>query len=170
MAEQIKIPVLEKLKANLRNPSQILKYIASDLLFAVNQNFDKEGRPRWQKLSKRTIAERKRLGFWPGKILQRTGELKRSITSGSDNSSAWVGTNKSYAALHQFGGQLTRSPRSSVYIQNRRKSGSFKKGTTPGKGYTYKSSSIKIPARPFLSVTKQDLDKIKKHFATALTQ
>ena len=52
-------------------------------------------------------SERKK-GYWPGRILQRRGELAASITSKYDENSAVVGTNKIYAAIHQFGGNAGR--------------------------------------------------------------
>jgi phage virion morphogenesis protein len=60
------------------------------------------------------------------------GELAASITSNYDESSAIVGTNKAYAAIHQFGG----------------KSGKNKKA--------------EIPARPYLKLNEKDLNKILK--------
>ncbi|MFN3395892.1 MAG: phage virion morphogenesis protein [Thermodesulfovibrionales bacterium] len=38
-----------------------------------------------------------------GKTLQDTGSLAASISRRYNNSSAVVGTNKKYAAIHQFG-------------------------------------------------------------------
>lgn len=170
MNERIYIPVLEKLKTNLRNPSRTMKYIASDLMQSVKRNFEYEGRGKWKPLSSRTIKQRTRLGYWPGKILQRTGELKRSITSGSDQNSAWVGTNKRYAALHQFGGHIFKASRNEKFIRSRYKRGSKKgkfkkmKSYELGKGMSFRAHTINVPARPFLTVSYSDLVKIKNHF------
>ncbi|MDP8171542.1 phage virion morphogenesis protein [Pasteurella skyensis] len=65
-----------------------------------------------------------------GKVLNDTGNLKNSITAVFDNDSATVGTNLEYAAIHQFGGMAGRGKK------------------------------VKIPARPFLSLTPQDEDDV----------
>ena len=56
----------------------------------------------WVKPPK-TIKQREKKGHWPGKILQQTGQLKRSITAQSTDTEAIVGTNLKYAPTHHFG-------------------------------------------------------------------
>lgn len=73
-----------------------------------------------------------------GKILQRSRNLARSITRHSDAESAMVGTNLVYAAIHQLGGQAGRGRK------------------------------VKIPARPYLELTRDDEDAIEKSFARFL--
>ncbi|WP_018652757.1 phage virion morphogenesis protein [Actinobacillus capsulatus] len=65
-----------------------------------------------------------------GSPLVDTENLMSSITSDYDNDSALVGTNEPYAAIHQFGGMAGRGQK------------------------------VKIPARPFLSLTPQDEEDI----------
>lgn len=99
---------------------------------AVEENFKQEGRPEWTKLKDSTIKLRTQKGYWPGKILQTRGELAASITSNYDESSAIVGTNKVYAAIHQFGGDAGRNKKT------------------------------KIEARPYLKLEEKDLNNILK--------
>jgi len=82
-------------------------------------------------VKKVTIKIRTKKGYWPGKILQMRGELAASITSEYSENSAIVGTNKTYAAIHQFGGNAGRNKKT------------------------------EIPARPYLSLLNKDVDKIK---------
>ena len=58
------------------------------------------------------------------------GELAASITSKYDKNSAIVGTNKIYAAIHQFGGKAGRNQK------------------------------VEIPARPYLQLAKSEVHKI----------
>lgn len=66
----------------------------------VEENFAQEGRPAW--LGLKPPVSPKRRG---GKILQASGQLVASITPGSSSNSAWVGTNKPYAAIQNNGGK-----------------------------------------------------------------
>ncbi len=77
------------------------------------------------------VQERRvKKGYWPGKILQVRGELAASITSHYDQDSAVVGTNKVYAAIHQFGGPAG------------------------------KNKSVDIPQRPYLMLGDRENAKI----------
>lgn len=75
-----------------------------------------------------------------GKMLQVSGQLAASISQRVTEDSAIVGTNKIYAGIHQFGGMAGR------------------KRQTP------------IPARPFLKLTKSDVDLAEKILARYLTK
>jgi phage virion morphogenesis protein len=112
----------------------LMREIAGDLAAAVEENFEEQGRPKWVDLSDATIKARERKGYWPGKILQQRGELAASIVTEFDATSAQVGTNKIYAAIHQFGGKAGRN------------------------------RSVDIPARPFLAIGEQDIEAIIDRF------
>ena len=116
-----------------------MRQIAGIMADAVEENFEKEGRPeRWPPLARSTIKQREKQGHWPGKILQRTGSLASSVSSESDTHSASVGTNKPYAAIQQFGGLAGRN------------------------------KSSRIPARPFLALDEDDLKEIIEVLEEAL--
>lgn len=108
----------------------LMQNIAGILEDSVEENFEQEGRPKWKELAKPTIKQRRKKGYWPGRILQMRGELASSITSSYDSNSAIVGTNKVYAAIHQFGGKAGRNKK------------------------------VKIPARPYLLLTEIEINKI----------
>jgi phage virion morphogenesis protein len=87
----------------------LMRNIAGIMADSVEENFAQQGRPKWQQLAKSTIEQRVKAGKWPGMILQLSqGGLASSITSHYDENSAVVGTNKVYAAIHQFGGKAGR--------------------------------------------------------------
>ena len=108
----------------------LMKNIAGILEDSVEENFEQQGRPKWKELKKSTIEQRTKKNYYPGKILQMRGELAASITSFYDDNSAIVGTNKVYAAIHQFGGKAGR---------NRK---------------------VEVLARPYLKVTDLEKEKI----------
>lgn len=76
-----------------------MRAIAGVLADHTEENFAKQGRPKWTPW-KYDYPKRK-----GGKILQDTGQLAASITTSFTQTSASIGTNKVYAAIHQFGGQ-----------------------------------------------------------------
>lgn len=133
------VAALRRLIASGRDLTPAMRRAAGIMHDAVEENFKEEGRPKWKSLAASTIKQRERIGKWPGKILQRRGNLARSITRHYDAESAVVGTNKEdYAVIHQFGGKA-------------------------GKGH-----KVDIPARPYLHLEPEDEDAIEKSFAKFL--
>lgn len=116
--------MLKDLAGRVKDMRPVMRKIAGIMHDAVEQNFEEEGRPKW-KPSKRALKHK-------GKTLQDTGSLAVSISMRYDNKSAQVGTNKKYAAIHQFGGKAGRGRK------------------------------VTIPARPFLKLTDNDLEEIKE--------
>lgn len=145
MSEMIEIRIdsakltaaLKRLAAAGRDLSPAMRQAAGIMHDAIEENFEQEGRPRWKSLAASTLRQRAKEGS-TGKILQRSGNLARSITRQSDATSAVVGTNLIYARIHQLGGKA-------------------------GRGH-----KVEIPARPFLKLTDEDEDDIMKSFARFL--
>lgn len=114
-------------------------------------------------------------------ILIQSGALERSIQvkSNSENSTT-VGTdgNIPYARIHNEGGQIKQAARSETFVRGRLKKGPhkgrFKKGTTSGKGFTFKERTINMPQRQFMGDSPVLRDRIKKlcidEFTKALKQ
>lgn len=95
---------LAALADHAQNLRPVMRRIAGVMHDAVEQNFEAEGRPdAWATLKPSTIRQRERKGYWPGKILQRTGGLAASISEYYDDSQAMVGTNKEYGPYLQLG-------------------------------------------------------------------
>ena len=97
-----------------------MRAIAQTLAYETEQNFAAGGRPKWEPL--KNPSERRQ----GGAILQDTGQLAASITTDYSSSRAMIGSNKEYAAIHQFGGKAGRGKK------------------------------VAIPARPYLAVNKGD--------------
>lgn len=173
MAEIVKIkvenePILNafrEISDRVSDFRPLLLNVSEIMLESVKQNFDTEGErlgKPWPQLKKSTV--KKRGSAHP--ILKVSGILYGSLTSGSDESSAWVSTNVPYAAAHQFGARIERAPRSALYIQNRYQKrprlGQFKKGTRPGRGFSYGAYTINLPPRPFLQLNEADAETIEQ--------
>lgn len=167
MNNEFKSPeIIEQLKQRLNNKSNLMLAIAETMRVAVLKNFETQGsrigKP-WQRLSPATIKQREKKGYWPGKILQRTGQLKRSIISSYGEDYAQVSTNLIYAAIQNYGGIVHRSSLK-TFIRKKREGKSAKQPKAN------KMSSIRIPARPFMMLNEQDLEKIKSKIINALTK
>ena len=87
-----------------------------------------------------------------GKTLIKTAQLRNSIKAKSDETGFAVGTNVKHAAPHQFG-----EPGRTIRAQ-RAKALRFQVG---GKWVSKKQVKIKIPARPFLGLSDEDMQEIK---------
>ena len=148
--------LLTALQHRLTDLSPVMKHIAGIMEDAVKKNFKEEGRPKWKPSGR---ADKR-----GGKTLQDTGLLAASITSSSDANTAAVGTNRIYAAIHQFGGKT-----SAHKIRPRDKKALF----WPGAGHPVMEvnhpGSV-IPARPFLSLTDGDVEEIKRAISEYLTK
>ena len=130
-------PSLKRLAACGRDSTPAMRAAAGIMNDAVEENFEAEGRPAWKSLAASTLKQRAKEGS-TGKILQRRGNLARSITRHYDADSAVVGTNTVYAAIHNFGGKAGRG------------------------------NKVEIPAREFLHLEPEDEDDIERSFAKFL--
>ncbi len=103
---------------------------------------DPEGRP-W----KNSIRARET----SGKTLVKTTQLKNSIHAETSDKGVAVGTNKIYAATHQFGAR-NRTIRA--------KSGKLLRFKINDKWIYAKEVKVNIPARPFLGVSEEDMQAV----------
>lgn len=86
------------------------------------------------------------------KTLVKSGSLKNSIRARADATGAAVGTNKIYAATHQFGDERTIRAKNGKYLK-------FKVG---GRFVSVPSVRVNIPARPFLGISRSDEEEIRE--------
>ncbi|WP_273211228.1 phage virion morphogenesis protein [Helicobacter rodentium] len=103
---------LERLSKALENKTPLLRRIANTLQNVTEESFDKQASPfgeKWKDNAPST--KRKKRG---NKILIQSGLLSQSFTQKVTGSSAQVGTNKQYAAIHQFGGKAGRGKKVSI--------------------------------------------------------
>ncbi len=132
---------LTALVDKIQHREPLMRDIAGIMADAVEENFAQEGRPKWLGIQR------------DGKVLQDSGQLAASITAFNDNENAVVGTNKKYAAIHQFGGQTK------PHIIRPRNKKALAFGGRVVKSVNHPGS--KIPARPFLALTDDDINEIE---------
>lgn len=115
-----------------------------------NQNWIGNSTEPWKPRQKETKKSAGRA------ILIGRARLRNSIrVISKDATKVSVGTTDvPYARIHNYGGTITRHARSETFLRNRftrgSKKGSFKKGTTAGKGFTFKKGTINMPRRQFI--------------------
>jgi len=80
-------------------------------------------------------------------MLVESGGLRGSLSEEAGRDYARVGTNKIYAAIHQFGGVIR--PKGGGHL-------AFALG-----GSFVKTKSVTIPARPFLTIEKEDEEMVR---------
>lgn len=87
-----------------------------------------------------------------GKTLVQTAQLRNSIRVKSEESGFAVGTNVKHAATHQFGepGRTIRARRAKAL-----------RFQTGGRWVSKKQVRIRIPARPFLGLSEEDMQEMK---------
>lgn len=121
---------LLKLADKTKSLRPLMKNIAGIFSYSTEENFKEEGRPKWKDLAESTKKRREKKGKWPGPILQVEGQLASSVTTYYDDTSAVIGSNLPYAAIHQLGGQAG------------------------------KNKKVTIPARPYLNLDSSDIEEI----------
>ncbi len=154
------LDALNRLSRKMGDLSPALKVIGEDLVKSTEARFNSQGPApdgaRWAALSPATLKRKKH-----SKILTESGHLRGSIRSQLMGTHAVaVGTNRVYGAIHQLGGTLQHGARSEIFVRNRSKSGAFKKGTTAGRGFTIRAHETRIPARPYLGISREDSGRI----------
>lgn len=84
----------------------LFRRLRRTILNIIDDNFDTEGTAsgeKWQELSEK-YNKLKILQYGMGKkILEASGDLRKSFTSKIDKTSLTIGTAKEYAAIHNFG-------------------------------------------------------------------
>ncbi|TXE27145.1 phage virion morphogenesis protein [Serratia marcescens] len=133
---------LEHLAEHVHRRLPLMKTISEDMLAAVQENFEQEGRPRWLPIHR------------VGEILRASSHLYHSIDADYDNDEAVVGTNVVYARIHNEGGTtrphvIRAKDKRALYFNGR----FAKQVNHPGS---------RIPARRFLSMTDDDYDGIRE--------
>lgn len=96
--------LLEGIVQRLAQTETLLAGALPVVAAAIERNFDEEGRPvRWAPLAARYAAYKARR-FGSGlRILERSGGLRRSITTRLEAGALVASSGVPYAAFHQFG-------------------------------------------------------------------
>jgi phage gpG-like protein len=138
-----------RIRGNLK---PLLADISEIIHSEVDENFQAGGRdPRWK--------ESKRARKRGGQTLIDKGQLLGSIQTFVTSVSAGVATNKVYAAIHNFGGPITRKPHKK----------SLQTGQTGQTGlkanlasFSSAGSTWNMPQREFMKVSPAGISKIEQ--------
>lgn len=95
-----------------------------------------------------------------GRTLTDRARLKNSIKSEAEGAGFAVGTNTIYARTHQFGDERT------IRAKTRR----GLRFQVNGQWRRAKAVRVKIPARPFLGISNDDIQEIKATLETAVVR
>jgi phage virion morphogenesis protein len=171
------------------NIKPLLRQISENMFAAVMRTFREQGRPdKWQDLAKSTKKQYAKKGFILEPTLnRRSAGLLSSIQKFVSDTSAGVSTNKKYAAIHNFGGPITRHPFSmSVRLRTDAKGNLLRQGAEGNlsrlavfakashkraveKKYTSSGFTINMPKREFMKLLPEDLATINQAAMDYLT-
>ena len=127
----------------LANTKALMESVGEALVSGVKNRFKAEETPegkKWQP-SARAASE-------GGKTLTETARLRDSIDYAATPTKVMVGSNLAYARIHQLGGVI------------KPKKGKFLKFRGQG-GQEVFVKQVTIPARPYLGVSKADMEEVK---------
>lgn len=143
-------PGIQKLRnmvARLENPTPILNAVGKESLRLVTKAFEDEKAPSgvaWKPFRQwrvKTKGGQVSVPTRTGKVLNRTGHLKRSFRYETSGRRVTVFTDVFYSPTHQFG--ATIRPKKAKLL-------AFTVGGRWGQKYRMFAKSVQIPARPML--------------------
>ena len=160
------------------NPEPMLRDMGEYLLIAHDARFAGQSAPDgtpWPALSPR-YQRRKRKNA--DKILMLDGYLKNLLRYQVDGGELLFGSDRPYAAIQHFGGEIQIAARSQQAYFQRGRDGEVgnrfvaKRRSNFAQWVTMGPYTIRIPARPFLGTSEQDDDELlaiaQRHLARPL--
>ena len=159
---------LSRLMALGRDATPIMRGLANILRASAQDAFDRERDPvtgaRWPPLNT-AYKKQRHAGRHTGKMLNRTGDMRRSLSVRYGPDFALAGVNAAYAAAHQFGANTAPH-----VIRPRGKKALNVPGIGPLARVNHPGSVI--PARPFLGVGEAEREEMRelavRHLTAAL--
>ena len=141
---------LGKATGKLGNTQALMESVGDALVSCTMKRFDEKKDPKGKpwKPSRRAIEK-------GGETLTNKGRLRDSIDYAATPDKVMVGSNLTYARIHQLGG---------VIVPKKAKKLVFKGHD----GTTRAVDKVTIPARPYLGVSESDLDAVRAAMADFL--
>lgn len=105
------LKAIDKISDKVKAPSKLMRKIAQIMIEHTDENFETEGEnahENWEDWSEPYALWRTKQGNATGKKLQLEGEMKEGISRETTNNTAMIYSDKEYAALHNFGGDIRR--------------------------------------------------------------
>ncbi len=135
----------------LANRRSLMASIGDALVSGTSKRFEKGEAPdgtAWEPSRRAQEAG--------GQTLVDTAALMKSIDYAATTDTVMVGTNLPYARIHQEGGTIRPKNKKSLRFK------------TPG-GKVIFAKQVDIPARPYLGVSKADMDEVRATMADFLS-
>lgn len=151
---------------SLHNPAPLFQNIIEYLTRIHRQRFTDQVSPdgqAWQALSP-AYLKRKRKN--KDKVLSLNGYLRNTLRGQYTDSEIEFGTDRTYGAIHQFGGDINIPARSQQAYFKQGRNGQVgnrfvkKKNSNFAQWTTIQAHAIKMPARPWLGTSTADDDYI----------
>jgi phage virion morphogenesis protein len=129
--------------------AKLYKQLSLEALALVSECFEGERDPYGRKWKPLKNPRGRRIG---GMILSDTARLKNGFRASSSADNFTISSRVAYAAIHQYGGTITRKAGSRTkLVIAREASGRFRKGAKGRRvTTTFGAGTSVIPARPFL--------------------
>jgi len=159
--------VLGRIQRRMDDLAPAMRILGNIVRTSVIRNFEAGGRPRWKPLSPVTLAGRK-----GGKILMRqgfAGGLAGSINVRAEKDRAIVGTNKAYAAVHQFGARKGSFGTFTFRVREHMRKLAGKHIKVREHTRTMSLPWGDIPARPYLMVQDEDWVEMREALQEYIT-
>lgn len=147
----------------LQNPAPMFRDMGEYMLLALDVRFESKTAPDgtpWQALSP-AYLKRKRKN--QDKILVLDGYLKNTLRYQANENEMAVGSNRPYAAIHQFGGEIHIAARSQqAYFRHDAKTNEVaphfvsRRKANFAQWVSLGPYTIKMPARPWLGTSEED--------------
>ena len=141
---------LGRATGKLGNTQALMESVGEALVSGTKKRFDEkkdpEGTP-W-KPSRRALEK-------GGKTLMHSGRLRRSIDYAATSDKVMVGSNLAYARIHQKGGEIKPKKAKKLVFKD-------------SDGKTVAVDAVTIPARPYLGVSKDEMEEVKSTMADFL--
>ena len=148
-------------------PRRMLEAVAAWMESVARRSFDLEQSPEGRPWAPLSVSYRRRKGG--GRILQRTGALRRAVRAGVEGNVAFVSVDVPYAAAHQFG---HRFPAATVRPKRAKALRFFAAGLNAVFARHVRVGERRLPARPFLpspaTVERESARIIAEQIAAAL--
>ena len=139
-----------KAAKKMANSRLLMASVGEALVSGTIRRFNNEESPKGEKWEKsgRAIAE-------GGQTLSDTAHLRKSIDFKATPAQVMVGSNLLYARIHQLGGTI--KPKKGKALKFKGKN-----------GQDIFVSEVNMPARPYLGVSKADMDEVRETMAEFL--
>lgn len=157
------INLLQQLSSRYSDLSPAMQKIEGVLADETEQAFANQADPTtgapWPELSKNYLKQNPERA--QGQMLQLSGQLAASVTTSSGDFWAQIGSNKEYAAIHNFGGDIQHQARTQSVYFKQNKNGSVGNRFVKKKNSNFEQTAnvgpytVTMPARAYVGVSPQ---------------